>query len=113
MKFLRSDITFSQNLALDELDYTTDVYTHGFKLEQIIVQASENIVESITISVDSAKGSSYDHVLASIDLNNERSYVYKPEGEANYQKGDKIRVQCTNANTTGIVSGLIKTSQLR
>jgi hypothetical protein len=110
-KFLRPDITFSQDLSLDALSYTTAA-GQAFKLDQILFKASVNITETITITLDSAKGADYDTVLASVDLTAEQSFVYKPDFEANYQAGDKIKVQCTNANTTGVLKGIIKQSEV-
>jgi hypothetical protein len=64
------------------------------------------------VTLDSASGASYDTVLSSSDMQGEQSYVFRPDGEANFQPGDNIKVQCTNANTTGTVSGVIKTSEI-
>ena len=109
--FLRPDITTSQNLALAALSYTTTI-NRSFKLEQIIIKASQNITETITITLDSKNGSNYDAILRKKTLNSEQDYVFRPEGKANFKKGDEIKIQCTNANEVGIVYVIIKTSEM-
>lgn len=109
--FLRKDITFSQDLSADALSYTTSI-GRKFKLEQILFRASIAITETITITLDSAHGSTYDTVLRVKQLSAEQNFVYVPEGETNFQAGDEIKVQCTNANLAGIIYGQIKTSEM-
>ena len=111
VKFLKSDATFSQDLTAGALSFTTS-YDKPFKLEQITLKATVNITETVTITVDSANGATYDVVLRKVNLSAEQDVVFRPEGEANFKKGDEIKVQCTNANTTGTVNGAVKTSEL-
>lgn len=108
---LKIDKTASQDLSQGALSYTTN-YARAFKLEQILIKASVNISETITITVDSASGASYDTVLSTADLQGESSYVFRPSGQANFQAGDEIKVQCTNANATGTVYVVVKTSEI-
>lgn len=108
---LKKDKTTSQNLALAALSYTTD-YGRRFKLESVSIHASVAITETITITLDSAHGANYDEVLAVVDLVGEQDYVFRPQGELNLQVGDEIKVQCTNANTTGTVYGTVKASEI-
>lgn len=109
--FLKSDKTASQDLSLGALSYTTS-FNRKFKLEQIMFHFSQAVTETITITVDSALGSAYDTVLQSVSLIAETDFVYRPQGEANFQAGDEIKIQCTNANTTGTASAQIKTSEM-
>lgn len=109
--FLKLDKTTSQNLASAALSYTTD-YGRKFKLEQLIVNFSQAVTETITITLDSKHGANYDEVLFTADLLAEAGIVFRPQGEANYQDGDEIKVEITNANTTGIAYVTIKTSEL-
>jgi len=108
---LRLPITFSQDLSAAALSYTTSI-SRAFKLEQVLIQASVAITETITITIDSAQGSTYDVILRQDTLSSEQSFVYRPQGELNLRDGDEIKVQCTNANMTGIVYGEIKTAEV-
>ena len=109
--FLIPDITTSQDLSAAALNYTTTL-DKAFKLEQIQFRFSQAVTETITITLDSAKGASYDIVLRVKDLVAEQNYVFRPEGEDNYQKGDQIKIQCTNANGVGTIYGKLKTSEM-
>lgn len=109
MTFLKLDQKASQDLSEGALDETIS-YNKPFKLEQVLIVFSENITETITITLDSAGGSDYDTVLDSKDLNSQNNYVFHPD--RNFQAGDKIRIQCTNANVTGIAYVTVKASEL-
>jgi len=111
MKFPRADITTSQNLSVSALDYTTSI-SRKFKLENIHFHASIPITETITIILDSAQGANYDVILREVTLYSEQNYIFIPEQEVNFQKGDEIRIQCTNANLIGTIYSIIKTSEL-
>lgn len=114
MRSLRKDIPFSQDLSLSTgtpLSFTTTI-GRAFKLEQITIHANVPITETITITLDSALGAAYDVVIAVRTLTAAQSYVYKPDGESNYQAGDEIKIECTAANDTGTVSGVVKTSEI-
>jgi hypothetical protein len=109
--FLKLDKTTSQDLSAGALSYTTN-YSRKFKLEQIMCHASAAISETIKITLDSAKGSNYDAVLQEVVLVAETDFIYRPQGEANFQAGDEIKIECTNANLTGIIYVLIKASEM-
>jgi hypothetical protein len=109
--FICKDITTSQNLALAALSYTT-VFTRKRKLEQILIHVSQAITETITITLDSINGANYDTVLQSVALIAETDFVYRPQGELNLIDGDKIKIECTNANGVGTVYATIKTSEM-
>lgn len=109
--FLKSDKTASQDLSAGALSYTTS-FGRRFKLEQVMVHFSQAVSETITITLDSALGSNYDTVLQSVTLVAETDFVYRPQGDANFQAGDEIKVQCTNANTVGVSYCQIKTSEV-
>lgn len=108
---LKPDIAVSQDLSEGALSYTTSI-GRRFKLERILFSASEPITETITITLDSGKGSDYDTLLRSKTLSNERYYVYETEGENNYYAGDELKIQCTNANLTGVLNVIIKLSEV-
>lgn len=111
MKFLRLDISTSQDLSAGVLNFTTTTLK-PFKLEQVVIRASVNITEDITLTLDSGKGSNYDTILRKKSLSSEQNFIYKPDGEMNFLATDELNVQITNANTTGVVYVLIKTSEI-
>ncbi len=114
MNSLKPDITFSQDLSVGAgtaLDFTTTI-GRRFKLEKIIFKASVAITETITITLDSGQGPSYDVILRKKSLSSEQNYVYTPAGENNFYAGDEIRIQCTAANDTGTISGIVKASEV-
>lgn len=110
--FLIPDITTSQDLSLSALSYTTSI-NRKFKLQEIIIHASVAITETITITRDSKNGANYDHVMAKRSLVSEQDFIFRPEGEADFDIGDEIKIQCTQANLTGIVYVTIKTRFLQ
>lgn len=111
VKFLRPDDTFSQDLSTAALSHTLTL-TKPAKLQKITFHASVNITETITITLDSIKGAAYDTILRKVTLVGKQDYTYTPEGENDFQTGDIIKVECTNANTTGTLSGIIKCREL-
>lgn len=108
---LHPDQNSSQNLAVAPLSYTA-TYGKRFKLDQVLVDFSQAVSETVTITMISANGSTYNHVLQSDILIGETSLDWRPQGEANFQAGDKILVQCTNANGIGVAHLTVKASQL-
>jgi len=108
---LKTDKTATQDLSSDSLTYTTD-YGRKFKLEQVQVHFNAAVSETITITLDSAQGANYDTVLQEVTLVAETDFVYRPQGEANYQAGDEIKIECTNANLTGSCFATFKTSEM-
>lgn len=109
--FLGLDVTTSQDLSADPLSYTTAV-GRAFKLEEVILKASVAISETVTITRDSKSGANYDHVLAARTMVSETCFIFRPQGECNFQAGDELKITCTNANLTGTVYVLIKRSEL-
>lgn len=109
--FLSKDETASQDLSAAALSHTT-TFTRKRKLEQILFKASQAITETITITLDSVNGTAYDTVLQEVSLYAETDFVYRPQGQCNLTDGDKIRVECTNANGVGTIKSIIKTSEL-
>lgn len=109
--FLKKDITTSQDLSAGALSYTT-VTSRNFKLEEITLKASVGITETVTVTRVSKQGSNYNTVMVSQTLTNDTSFVYRPTGECNFIASDEVKIQCTNANGTGIVYVTIKRSEL-
>jgi len=108
---LKADKSSSQNLSAGALLYTTAI-GRRFKLESVSVHASVNITETITVTLISALGSNYNVILAKRDMISEKDFVFRPSGELNLQANDEIRVECTNANLTGTVYPVVKTSEI-
>lgn len=98
---------FSQSLVSGALDISQDLIEPGIILG-VYLTASVNITETITITRKSRNGSTYDHVIKSGTLNAERYFRYSPDSEKIVLlPGDSVEVQCTNANTTGIIYGTL------
>jgi hypothetical protein len=108
---LKPDIVTSQDLSLGALSYTTSI-GRRFRLERILFHASVAITETITITLDSVGGATYDTVLRKKSLSAEQDFIYIPDGENNYYAGDEIKIECTNANITGILYANIKTREV-
>jgi hypothetical protein len=109
--FLKKDLTASQDLSTGALSYTSSG-GREFKVEEVLIHFSVAVTETITVTRDSKNGVNYDTVLDRGYMVGEQDYVYRPQGECNFQDGDEIKVQCTNANTTGICYLTIKRSEL-
>lgn len=109
---LSLDKTTSQNLASAALDYTTD-YARTRKIEQVMFHFSQVVTETITITLDSAKGANYDMQFRSIALVAEDEYIWRPQGQCNLQQGDELHIECTNANGVSTCFVLVKSSELQ
>lgn len=108
--FTKADITTSQDLSSGAFSYTTSI-NRKFKLAEVILHASVAITETITLTRDSKNGANYDHILVSRDLEGEQDLVFRPQGESNFEAGDELKIQCTNANLTGTIYITIKTTE--
>lgn len=111
-KFTKADQEFSQDLSAAALSFTTT--TPGgkmFHLDQVMVRFSQAVSETITITLDSVKGSNYDVVLQEVVLIAETDFVYRPQGDAILNAGDEIKIECTDGNGVGILYGVVKTSE--
>lgn len=100
VQYLRA--TTSQNLASGALSFTTS-FKCNFKLCQILLKASQNISETITVQFKSKDGTNYDVVLDSTSLSNAQNYVFRPTGQCIFMDGDEVKITCTNAGNSGIV----------
>jgi hypothetical protein len=109
--FLKSDLTATQDLSSGALAYTSTT-GRKFKLEEILIHFSVAVTETITVTRDSVNGANYDTVLDKGYMVGEQDYVFRPQGECNFQDGDEIKVQCTNANLTGIAYLIIRRSEM-
>lgn len=108
---IHPDQISSQNLASAPLSFIA-IYGKRFKLDEILIHFSQAVSETVTITMISKNGSNYNTVLQEVTLVAETDFVFRPQGEANYQAGDQIEIQCTNANGVGIAYVTVKSSQL-
>ena len=109
--FQRPDITTSQDLSAATLNYTTTL-TRQFRLDEILIHFNAATTETITITKDSAKGANYDTVLRKRAIAAETDFVFRPEQPIDFQAGDNVKVQCTNANGVNVAYVTIKTSEI-
>ena len=109
--FLSKDITTSQDLSTAALDYTTTVARER-KVEMITFKFSAAVSETVTITLDSANGATYDVELLNVVLVSETDLIWRPQGECNIKAGDAIKIECTDTGGAGIVYATIKTSEL-
>jgi len=110
-RFPVPSLIFSQDLSSAALSYTT-TFEKAFRLDLINFHASVAITETITITIDSARGANYDTVLRVKTLSSESNYVFIPDGDVKLYDGDALKIQCTNANTTGVIYGEVRTSEI-
>lgn len=98
--------TFSQDLsaAAHSVSYT---FNYPVVITEILIHASANITETITVTHDSADGANYDTVLNTTSLSAEANYVFRPTGQAPILAGDAVKIAVTNANTTGTIYGTL------
>lgn len=108
---LNPDKISSQNLALAPLSFTA-TFGKRYKLDEVLISFSQAVTETVTITLVSGNGVNYNISLQTVILNAETSFIFRPQGEANYQAADQIKVQCTNVNGVGIAYVSIKTMQL-
>lgn len=109
--FLKIPITTSQDLSVAPLSYTT-ILTRKFRIKSISFRFSVAITEDITITRDSNIGPNYDIPLRRKSLVSEQDYLFVPEeGQAVFNIGDNVKIECTNANVTGIAYAEIKLSE--
>ncbi len=113
MGFVKPDQDFQKDLSAGPLLFTTTTNGKAFHLDQIIFKIDQAISETITITLDSVKGSAYDGIPQEVVLVAESSFVYRPQGHANFNAGDEIKVQCTDDNSLGVISGIVKQSEVK
>ena len=111
MNSLRPDIITSKNLAGGVMNFTTSI-GRRFKLEQIIFRASIPISETITITLDSRNGASYDTILRVKSLSAEQNYVFVPEGQNNFYAGDELNITTAGGAVLGTLFCTIKCSEV-
>ena len=108
--FQRPDILFDKDLSAGALDETTTI-GRAFRLSEILFHFDGASTETITITKISAQGATYNTIKVKRSIVALQDFVYRPQGDADYQAGDEIQVECTNAGLTHVYV-TIKTSEL-
>lgn len=98
---------FTQDLSSAALSQEFE-FQYDVIIYQVLVNSSVNIIEDLTVTyVDVENGANYNTLI--------REYSFNDESDAalldikfRLRKGDKVKIQCTNANTTGIIYGTIQ-----
>lgn len=112
-RFLKKPITYTQDLSTGPLSFTTSIPNKPFKLMWISLKATQAINETITITHLSVKGSVFDEELCTVPLVNERSFLFRPQGDSEYLAGDEFKIECTDDNSIGSVSGEFRLSETK
>lgn len=110
----------SQALASAALSLTTNVAATGRaaagfvstvanfrRVDHVTLKADSAITETVTLTLNSAKGSAYDTLLDSDSLSARQDYEFTPLNDLYLGPGDNLTLSCTNNNTTGTVSAVI------
>ena len=112
-RFLKNPQTFTQDLSAAALSFTTSFPNKPFRVLWISLKATQAISETVTITIDSKTGATYDFQGNTVDLVSERSFFYKPHGDLELLAGDQIKVECTDANGVGSVSGEVRGAEIK
>ena len=90
----------SQALGTGALSYTTD-FSEKTRIKQILFHAASAVTQTVTFTIDSKTGATYDVVIAKEDLVAEQDYAYTGS-ELILEDGDEIIISCTNTGTPAI-----------
>lgn len=101
------DLQGSQDLSLGEMSQDFE-FNAAVKLVTVYIKSSLPITEEVTISFISSSGNNYNTVIDSKVMQLESSYVFAAAGDIALTEGDKIRVEVTNANLSGVVYATVK-----
>jgi len=104
----------SQDLSAGALSFTTDI-EYGFTPESIAIHASAGITETFTASMDSILGTNYDYKIFDEAFAGGQDFLLisgKDFPRDIFFGGDQMKIECTNANTTGIVYVTFKYQQI-
>lgn len=99
--------TFSQDLSSGALNITKE-FVYDTELIQVMMKFNTPVTEQITITFVSRDGSSYDTPIdTELMIANDHYILSRVTQPIVIQQGDKIKIQCTNANGIGTVYGTI------
>ena len=97
---------FSQDLTAGALLEDFIFHTQA-RIRAVHLSFTTPVTETVTITRVDSSGNPYNTSGSTKDLEDNEDYIFHPEWDLILIKGDRIRVECTNANTTGIVYGTI------
>jgi len=92
--------TTSQDLSSAALDYTTAI-DFDTMVSYVSIRFSTSVSETVTISIDSGEGSSYDVILEKGSFTSRQWIFWQPGAPLYLKKATELRVQCTNTGATG------------
>ena len=104
-EMVKSDTSI--HLSAAGLNHTTSVGSN-WKLSWVTLRSVAPINDTVTVSIDSVSGDSYNTVLAAQTLAGESSFYFGPNGGLTLKNGDEINITTTNATTTTSVSATIQ-----
>lgn len=107
-KPIKTDIDSADltSVALQQ-DYTVEGYDE--ELLAVYLKASENITETVTVSIISVLDTTNRiYLLDTASLAGAQNYRFRPSTPEPLKKGDVVRLACTNGNTTGTAYGEIR-----
>lgn len=90
----------------------TYVMTRDGELRWVGLAASVNITETVTVTLVSVTGATYDIVLDTSNLSAAKNYIFNPAKAITLNKGDAVKITCTKANTTGVVYSTIEVEEI-
>ena len=107
----------SQSLAAAALSLTTDVTALGRtcsahfvqtvantrRLLAVTLRAASAISQTVTVTLNSRKGSAYNVLLASSTLSSATDFAYIPDEEVLLGPGDNVTLACTATDTPSII----------
>ena len=86
-----------QNLGSAVLSFTFEV-PQRLQLAQVLAHADAAITETIQVTHDALEGAAWDTLLKTTSLTAEQDFAWRPDGKCVFEKGDKIKITCTDAN---------------
>ena len=98
---------FSQDLTSAPLNVEIE-FQYDVLIYQVLFSASVDIVEDISVTyIDTEYGANYNVLIRQYSFNDEQDAAML-DIKFRLRKGDKIKIQCTNANTTGVIYGTVQ-----
>jgi len=97
----------SIHLSAAGLNHTTS-FNSDWKLSWVTLKGSAALNDTVTVSIKSGSGDSYNTVVAAQTLSSETSFYWGPDGGLLLKQGDEINVTTTNATTTASVSATVR-----
>jgi len=97
----------SIHLSAAGLNHTTS-FNSDWKLSWVTLKGSAALNDTVTVSIKSGSGDSYNTVVAAQTLAAETSFYWGPDGGLLLKQGDEVNITTTNATTTASVSATVR-----